>query len=90
MLGYPKYVIPFTGWAKLIGVIVILIPGFSRIKEWAYAGFFFTMSGAIFSHIAAGNEIKEMFGPLLLLVLTIVSWYFRPAQRKIMPSGAQG
>jgi hypothetical protein len=53
------------------------------LKEWAYAGFFFVMSGAIFSHIAVGNGIKDMGGPILLLVLTVVSWYFRPADKKI-------
>jgi hypothetical protein len=52
------------------------------VKEWAYAGFFFAMSGAVFSHLACGDEAKELFGPLLLLTLTVVSWYFRPADRK--------
>ncbi len=89
-LGYPAYLLVILGAWKILGVAVVLAPKIPLLKEWAYAGFFFTMSGAIFSHIAAGNEIKEMFGPLLLLVLTIVSWYFRPAQRKIMPAGAQG
>ena len=83
-LGYPEYFIPFIGWAKLLGSIAILIPGFIKIKEWAYAGFLFAMSGAIFSHFAMGNGVKEMFGPLLLLTLTVVSWYFRPANRKII------
>jgi hypothetical protein len=55
------------------------------LKEWAYAGFFFIMTGAIFSHLASGDEAKEFFGPTLLLVLTVVSWYFRPAERKLVP-----
>jgi len=54
------------------------------LKEWAYAGFFFAMSGAILSHLACGDAAKEYFGPVLLLVLTIVSWYFRPESRKIV------
>lgn len=83
-LGYPLYVLTLLGIWKIIGVIAILIPKFILLKEWAYAGFFFAMSGAIFSHIAAGDAIKEIFPPLLLLVLTIVSWYFRPADRKIV------
>jgi len=53
------------------------------LKEWAYAGFFFAMSGALFSHFAAGDTAKDFFGPSLLLVLTIISWYFRPAERKV-------
>ena len=83
-LGYPEYFVTFLGIAKVLGVILLLIPGFPLIKEWVYAGFFFMMSGAIFTHIAAGNSISETFPPLLLLILTVVSWYFRPANRKIV------
>jgi hypothetical protein len=82
-LGYPIYFLTILGVWKILGVIAVLVPKFSVIKEWAYAGFFFAMSGAIFSHIAAGDEGKEFFGPSLLIVLTIVSWYFRPASRKV-------
>ncbi|HNJ94298.1 MAG TPA: DoxX family protein, partial [Ferruginibacter sp.] len=49
---------------------------------WAYAGFFFSMAGAIFSHLAINDPAKDIFGPLLLLVLTLLSWHFRPAGRK--------
>ncbi|MCH5598208.1 DoxX family protein [Niabella ginsengisoli] len=68
---------------KLLGVIAVLIPKFPLLKEWAYAGFFFAMSGAIFSHIASGDALSTMAPPLLLLALTIVSWCFRPAGRRI-------
>jgi len=61
-----------------------LIPRFSVLKVWAYAGFFFTMSGAIFSHLAVGDSAKEFFGPSLLMRLTVVSWYLRPAARKMI------
>jgi uncharacterized membrane protein YphA (DoxX/SURF4 family) len=54
-LGYPEYFIPFTGYAKLIGSIVILIPGLKTIKEWAYAGLFFDLAAAIYSFAAAPN-----------------------------------
>lgn len=87
-LGYPGYVLTILGTWKVLGVIAVLIPKFPVVKEWAYAGFFFAMSGAIFSHIAAGNAIAEIFPALLLLVLTIISWYFRPAERKLI-SGNQ-
>ena len=83
-LGYPVYFVTLLGIAKILGVIALLIPKFPLLKEWAYAGFFFMMSGAIFTHIAAGNSISEIFPSLLLLILTIVSWYFRPADRKII------
>ncbi|TGK42128.1 DoxX family protein [Leptospira andrefontaineae] len=82
-LGYPAYLMIILGIWKLLGVIVVLVPKYPLVKEWAYAGFFFTMSGAVFSHFAAGDGAKEYFGPVLLLVLTVVSWYFRPADRKL-------
>ncbi|BDA80283.1 membrane protein [Leptospira kobayashii] len=81
-LGYPSYFLTILGVWKILGVIAVLVPRFSLLKEWAYAGFFFAMSGAVFSHLACGDEAKEFFGPTLLLVLTVVSWYFRPADRK--------
>jgi uncharacterized membrane protein YphA (DoxX/SURF4 family) len=82
-LGYPHYITSILGVWKILGVIAILIPRFPLIKEWAYAGFFFNMSGAIVSHIIAESNATELFGPTLLLVLTIISWYFRPADRKL-------
>lgn len=81
-LGYPLYFLTILGIWKILGVIAVLIPEFPLLKEWAYAGFFFAMSGAIISHLAMGDAAKEYFGPVLLLALTIVSWYFRPASRK--------
>lgn len=81
-LGYPLYFLVILGVWKLLGVIAILIPKYPLLKEWAYAGFFFAMSGAIISHFAKGDETIAYFGPTLLLVLTVLSWYFRPADRK--------
>jgi hypothetical protein len=83
-LGYPIYFLLIIGVWKILGVIAILIPKFPLLKEWSYAGFFFVMSGAIISHIALGDDAKEFFGPTLLLILTVVSWYFRPMSRKII------
>ena len=82
-MGYPAYFLTIIGAWKMLGVITILLPRFPLLKEWAYAGFFFIASGALLSHIAVGNPAVELFGPSLLLVLTIISWYFRPANRKI-------
>jgi uncharacterized membrane protein len=82
-LGYPLYFLYILGFWKIFGVIAILTPRFKLVKEWAYAGFFFTMSGAAFSHIAIGDHMKEIAPSLALLLLTVVSWYFRPAGRKI-------
>ena len=83
-LGYPVYLLTILGVWKILGVIAVLLPKFALIKEWAYAGFFFAMSGAIFSHIAVGDSMSEIFPSLLLLILTVVSWYFRPENRKII------
>ena len=88
-LGFASGILPLLGVLKVLGVIAVLVPKFPLVKEWAYAGFFFLMIGAIFSHAVAGDEAKEFFGPSLLLVLTVVSWYFRPAERKLVGDGQQ-
>jgi uncharacterized membrane protein len=83
-LGYPLYFLSILGAWKILGVVAVLVPKFPLLKEWAYAGFFFAMSGAIFSHIAVGQQINEITPSLVLLILTVVSWYLRPADRKII------
>lgn len=76
-LGYPRYFITMLGLAKIVGVVAILIPKNAVLKEWAYAGFVFTMAGAIFSHISVGSPVNEILPALLLLLLSITSWIFR-------------
>ena len=83
-LGYPVYLLTIIGVWKILGVVAVLAPKFPLLKEWAYAGFFIAMSGAVISHLISGDEAKEIFGPTLLLILTLVSWYFRPADRKLI------
>jgi hypothetical protein len=85
-LGYPVYILTILGVWKMLGVVAVLVPKFPLVKEWAYAGFFFLMTGAIISHLVAGDGAVEFFGPTLLLALTVLSWYLRPADRKIVPS----
>jgi len=82
-LGYPLYLLSIIGVWKILGVITILIPKFPILKEWAYAGFFFAMSGAAISHIAVGQSFIEAMPSLFLLLITVLSWYFRPVDRKI-------
>jgi hypothetical protein len=82
-LGYPVYLLTILGIWKLLGVVAVLAPRIPLAKEWAYAGFFFAMSGAIYSHVAVGDPLKEIVPATVLLVLTVVSWYFRPASRKV-------
>jgi len=87
-LGYPVYFLTILGLWKIAGVIALFIPNSQTLKEWAYAGFFFVMSGALFSHIAVGDPAKELFPSLLLLVLIFVSWYLRRRLYARGPSAA--
>jgi hypothetical protein len=83
-LGYPNYFISLIGVWKMLGIIAILIPKFKLLKEWAYAGIFFVMSGAVISHIASGNVSVQIIAPVALVVFTVLSWYLRPADRRII------
>lgn len=83
-LGYPVYLLALLGIWKILGVVAVFIPKFPLLKEWAYAGFFFVISRAIFLHIAAGDLVKEILPALLLLIFIAGSWYFRPCSRKFI------
>lgn len=85
-LGYPLYFLSIIGAWKIAGVIVLLAPGFLLPKEWAYAGFFFAMSGAVISHIASGDGFSKWIAPFLFACLTVASWYLRPAHRRFAAS----
>jgi hypothetical protein len=75
--GYPLYFIPFTGWAKLIGAIVILIPGLTTVKEWAYAGLFFDLIAVVYSGIALSGKVDPMMAFMLIwFVPGILSYIF--------------
>lgn len=76
MLGYPPYFTPFIGWAKILGGIAILIPGFPRIKEWAYAGLAFDLIGAIYSGLCSGPFDPKIFLMLIWIVPGIVSYIY--------------
>jgi hypothetical protein len=76
-LGYPVYFIQFISVAKLLGAIIILIPGSGRIKDWAYAGLFFDLAGAVYSGIAAAGKFDPLILTMLLWIVPgIVSYYF--------------
>ena len=81
-LGYPVYLLTILGTWKILGVVAVLVPKFPVLKEWAYAGFFFAMSGAAISHIVSRDPVNQVLPALLLLFLTVVSWYLRPASRR--------
>jgi uncharacterized membrane protein YphA (DoxX/SURF4 family) len=84
VLGYPTYFISLIGIWKMLGVIAILIPRFKLLKEWAYAGIFFTMTGAFISHLASNDIHPQIIAPAVLAIFTVLSWYLRPANRKIV------
>jgi len=87
-LGYPTYFLYIIGVWKILGVTAILLPGFKLVKEWAYAGLFFVMTGALVSHLASGDDnIKAIIGPLMQTIFIILSWYFRPAGRRLVLAG---
>lgn len=75
-LGYPAYFTPFIGWAKILGCIALLIPGFSRVKEWAYAGLFFDLIGAVYSNIATFGVNSSMLFMALPIILGILSYIY--------------
>ena len=83
-LGYPSYFLSILGIWKILGVIAILIPGFKLVKEWAYAGLFFVMTGAILSHLFNHDGLKEIIGSIMQSIFIILSWYFRPLSRKLV------
>lgn len=84
-LGYPLYFLRIIGVWKVLAVIAILMPGFKLVKEWAYAGLFFVMTGAFISHLASGHDsIAQLIGPFMQTIFIILSWYCRPASRKII------
>ncbi len=82
-LGYPAYVLNILGVWKLLGAIVIAIPGKALWKEWAYAGFFFDFTGAAASHVMHGDGVDLVLPPLVLLAVLAGSYLLRPADRRL-------
>jgi uncharacterized membrane protein YphA (DoxX/SURF4 family) len=80
-LGYPLYFLRIIGVWKLLGGIVLLIPGYPRLKEWAYAGIFFELSGAAASWWMHEHNMGEAVTPTILAVVALVSWALRPQNR---------
>ena len=80
-LGYPLYFLRIIGFWKVLGGIVLLVPNYPRLKEWAYAGIFFELSGAAASWLAFEHNVGEAVAPAILAVLALVSWALRPQHR---------
>jgi hypothetical protein len=73
-LGYPTYLLPFLGTAKILGVVAVLVPGVDRLKEWAYAGLVFDIAGALYSHLSVGDPVSVWGFALIALVLVSSSY----------------
>jgi hypothetical protein len=80
-LGYPVYLATILGTWMLLGSAAILAPGLARVKDWAYAGMFFTLTGAALSHAASGDAVGKILVPLVLLGAVVASWALRPTRR---------
>jgi DoxX-like family len=82
-LGYPAYFGTIIGFWKLLGAIAVLAPRFPRLKEWAYAGIFFNMTGAAATSVFVGAELWHVIVDLVLAALTVASWALRPPSRRL-------
>jgi hypothetical protein len=83
-LGFPIYTMTILGTWKILGVIALLVPGFRLLKEWAYAGFFFLMTGAVIAHLASGDGIAGIVWQSFFVILIVLSWALRPASRRLL------
>ena len=82
-LGYPVYFIMIIGFWKVLGAVALVVPRFPLLKEWAYAGIFFNMTGAAVSHAVCGEPVWHVIITLAFAVLAIASWALRPASRRL-------
>lgn len=83
-LGYPAYLLAVLGVWKLLGAVVLLAPRLALLKEWAYAGIAFDLSGAALSHAAIGHSAAKIAVPLVLLAIAGLSWALRPSSRRLV------
>jgi hypothetical protein len=83
VLGYPMYFFAILGFWKVLGAIAILVPRFPRLKEWAYAGTFFELTGAVASHAMSRSSLSHLIWPGFFAVCTVVSWALRPHSRVV-------
>ena len=82
-LGYPSYIVPALGLGKVLAILAILWPGLPRLKEWAYAGIFFNMMGALVSHVAHHDAAWSILVAVTVAAITLASWALRPQDRRL-------
>ena len=85
-LGFPIYLLTIIGLWKILAVVAILVPKYLLLKEWAYSGLFFLLSGGVVSHFASGDGIAAALPVFMFMCLTLASWYLRPSDRRLLPS----
>jgi uncharacterized membrane protein YphA (DoxX/SURF4 family) len=83
ILGYPVYLLTIIGIGKVLGSITLIVPGFPRLKEWAYAGMFFNMTGAFLSHAVVGDGAYHLIATATVALLVVASWALRPQNRML-------
>jgi len=82
-LGYPGYFLSLFGLWKILGAITIVVPNLKRLKEWAYAGMIFDLTGAAFSRISSHDATIMAIIPLIITSVVLASWLLRPDSRKL-------
>jgi hypothetical protein len=85
-LGYPLHFIVELGVWKVLGALTLLVPGFRLVKEWAYAGIFFDLTGAAVTAAANGSAAFHILAPLALMGMLVASWALRPESRRLRPA----
>jgi uncharacterized membrane protein YphA (DoxX/SURF4 family) len=83
VLGYPLYLLTIIGLWKVLGAITLVVPRFPRLKEWAYAGMFFNMTGAFISHAVVGDGAFHLIATSFIALLVVASWALRPQSRTL-------
>jgi hypothetical protein len=83
-LGYPSYFLVILGVWKLLGAVALTVPRFPRLKEWAYAGAFFDLTGAVSSQLASGSiDLGQLVYPIVMTGVALMSWALRPPSRRL-------
>jgi hypothetical protein len=88
-LGYPAHFATLLGIWKLLGVVAVLVPGYARVKEWAYAGMFIDLTGAAVAHASVGDPVGNVLTPLVILAVVAASYLLRPESRRLLAPASE-
>jgi hypothetical protein len=88
-LGYPLYMMTILGFWKVLAAVALAVPGFPRLRDWAYAGTFFEITGALASHLLHRDPVGAAISPLVFTALVVVSWKLNEDRRTAHGSAAQ-